>query len=171
MVILKEKNGDRILPIMMSARRASVLLVRQHFGLPLPVPIGPPDVLVQLMDKFGVHIVRVEIIFIKKGIFFCRVVAEREGEEQTLEVCQAPDGLVIAVVARCPIFIAEELLEAQYMRPTGENSYALNINTLSRNMLEQALQHAVETENYEAASHLRDELAKRTPAEEDSQDS
>ena len=38
-------------------------------------------------------------------------------------------------------------------------------------MLEQALQHAVETENYEAASHLRDELAKRTPAEEDSQDS
>lgn len=163
MIILKEKNGERILPIMTSARRASVLLVRQHFGKPLPLPLSPTDVCCQMMNKFGVRIARVEIVFIKDGMFFSRIIGERDGEEQSVDFCSAPDGLVIAVVAQCPIFIAEELLEAQYMRPTGENSYALNINTLSRNMLEQALQHAVETENYEAASQLRDELARRTP--------
>jgi protein-arginine kinase activator protein McsA len=50
---------------------------------------------------------------------------------------------------------------------TGQNSFALSISVLSRQMLEDALQHAVEHENYEVASQLRDELAKRTPATPD----
>ena len=94
--------------------------------------------------------------------------AERDGEERVLEFCQATDGLVMAMSAMCPIMIEEELLAAQYMHRTGEHSYALNINTLTRQMLEEALQHAVATENYEAASKLRDELAKRTPQQDES---
>ena len=52
------------------------------------------------------------------------------------------------------------------MRQTGENVYALNIKTLSRQMLEDALNDAVQSENYEAASYLRNELAKRPPMEQ-----
>ena len=163
MVILKEKNGERILPIMTSVRRATLLLMRAHIGMPMPVPMSAADIGNSLMEKFGIKVVRVEIVAIKDGTFFTRVVAQRDGEEQAVDYCQAPDGLIMAVTAQCPIFIKEELLAAQYMRPTGENSYAISINTLSRHMLEDALKHAVETENYEAASHLRDELAKRSP--------
>ena len=47
------------------------------------------------------------------------------------------------------------------MRKVGENAYALNLNTLSVQMLEDALKHAVEEENYEVASKLRDELQRR----------
>ena len=57
--------------------------------------------------------------------------------------------------------IEEELFQAQYLHKIGENSFAININTFSRQMLESALTQAVESENYEAASRLRDELAKR----------
>lgn len=169
MVILKEKDGDRILPIVTSTRRAMTLLMRKHFGLPLPLPISPADIGCQMLFKFGIRLARVELTAIKDGVFISRVVAERDGEEHTVDFCQAPDGLIMAVTANCPIMIDEELLEAQYMRPTGENSFALNINTLSRKMLEDALQHAVEMENYEAASRLRDELAKRTPEPENPQ--
>ena len=169
MVLLKEKDGDRILPIMTSSRRAMSLLMRKQFGLPLPVPISPADIGCQMLLKFGVRLTSVELTTIQDGTFISRVVAKRGDEEHSVDFCQAPDGLIMAATANCPIMIEEELLEAQYMRPTGAHSYALNINTLSRQMLEDALQHAVETENYEAASRLRDELAKRTPEQDNSQ--
>ena len=171
MVLLKEKDGERILPILMSTRRASILLMRQQFRpvMPLPLPVSPADIGCQMLQKFGIELSRVELTAINDGHFICRVVGERDGEIHTVDFCQAPDGLVMAVAAGCPITIEEELLEAQYMHPTGKHSFALNINTLSRQMLEEALQHAVENENYEAASRLRDELAKRTPEPDNTQ--
>jgi len=161
-VVLKEKGGERLLPVMMSMRRAMVVAMRSSLLVPLQLPVSIADVGCMLMSKFGVRIARIELTAIKDGTFFCRVVAEREGEEQSVDFCQAPDGLVIAAVAHCPIMIEETLLDAQYMQKTGDHSFALNINVLTRSMLEEALKHAIENENYEAASHLRDELAKRT---------
>lgn len=168
MVMLKEKNGERILPIITSTRRASMLMVRKQFdvGVPIPLPLSPVDIGIQMMKQFGIKVTRVELTALKDGMFFSKVVAEREGVEQVVDYCQGPDGLVMAVAARCPIFVDEELMNAQYMRPTGANSFALNINTISRQMLEDALKNAVENENYEVASRLRDELAKRTPEQD-----
>lgn len=162
MVLLKEKNGERILPMMMSTKRAVTLMMRTKVPLPMPVATTIPDAAILMMRKFDVQLTRVVLTAIKDGTFFCQIHADREGEEKKLEFCPAADGIVLAIAARCPIMIEEELLEAQYMHKTGENSFAININTLTRRMLEEALQHAVESENYEAASRLRDELAKRS---------
>lgn len=162
MVLLKEKKGERILPMMMSTRRAVTLMMRTKVPLQMPVATTIPDAAILMMGKFDVRLTQVVLTAIKDGTFFCQIHAEREGEEKRLEFCPAADGLVLASSAQCPIMIEEELLEAQYMHKTGENSFAININTLTRKMLEDALQHAVETENYEAASRLRDELAKRS---------
>ena len=164
MVLLKEKDGERILPMMMSTKRAVTLMMRTKVQLPMPVATTIPDAAILMMNKFDVHLTRVVLTAIKEGNFYCQIYAEREGEEKTLEFCPAIDGIVLATAARCSLMIEEELLEAQYMHKTGENAFAININMLTRQMLEEALQHAVESEHYEAASRLRDELAKR-PAE------
>lgn len=166
LVVLKEKGGERLLPVMMSVRRAMIVMMRSKLPLPMPIPLSITDAVSQLVSKFGVHITRIELTAIKDGTFFCRLVGEREGEEQSVDFCQAPDGLVIAAVTHCPILIEEEMLDAQYMQKTGDHTFALNINVLTRSMLEEALKHAVESEDYEAASHLRDELAKRAPEKE-----
>ncbi len=165
MVLLKERDGERLLPMMMSTRRALTLMMRSRLSVPMPVAATIPDAGVLLLGKFDIHLKYVAITMIKDGTFYCSIVAEREGEVKELEFCQAVDGLVYAMAAQCPIMIEEELLEAQYMHKTGENSFALNISTMTRKMLEEALQNAVEHENYEAASHLRDELAKRNTQE------
>lgn len=163
MLLLKEKDGSRMLPILMSQRRATTLALRDQLPFPTPIPLSVADVSWQLLRKFGVKLTKVELTTIKDGTFLSRIVGERDGEEQSLDFCLAQDGLVMAVTARCPIFVEEELLAAQYMKQTGQNSFALSISILTRQMLEDALQSAVEHENYEAASQLRDELAKRTP--------
>lgn len=165
-LLLKEKHGDRLLPIMMSHRRASTLMTRHTLPIPMPVPVSVADIYHQLIKRSQVKVARIELTILKEGSFLCNVVGEHNGEEYVINFCQAQDGLVIAVTEHCPITIDEQLLQAQYMRQTGENVYALNIKTLSRQMLEDALNDAVQSENYEAASYLRDELAKRPPMEQ-----
>ena len=127
----------------------------------MPVAVTITDAAVLLMQKFGVEISRVVLTNIKDGMFFCKIIAERDGEEKELDFCRAEDGIVLATTVMRPIMIEENLLQAQYMHKTGENTFAININSLTRQMLEKALHHAIESEHYEAASHLRDELAKR----------
>jgi len=161
-VILREKDGERILPVVMSTRRALTLMMRTKLSLPVPVPASVPDLTFHLLRKFDITLSRVVLTTLKDGVFFCTVVAEREGQEQQLDYCLAADGLVMATTACCPIMIESQLMEAQYMHKVGDNSFSLNINTLTQKMVEDALQHAVENENYEVASLLRDELAKRT---------
>lgn len=165
MVLLKEKEGTRMLPILMSLRRAMMLTLRTQVPLPSPVPLSVADVSWHLLRKFGIKITRVELTAIKEGTFFSRIVGERDGEEKSLDICLAQDGLVMATTACCPIYVEEELLNAQYMRKVSDNSFSLNINILTRQMLEDALQAAVAQENYEAASKLRDELARRPPTD------
>lgn len=167
MLLLKEKDGSRILPIMMSTRRAVTVMMRSRVPMPMPVATSVPDASLLLLRKFGIEIKRMELTSIKDAVFICKLVGEQDGVEKQLDFLPANDGIVLATMAPCPILIEDELLEAQYLHKTGENTFAININTLTREMLEDALKHAVESENYEAASQLRDELAKRTKEEDE----
>ena len=161
MLLLKEKQGERVLPIIMSTRRAIALTMNAKFPIPVPVPVTIPDMCFHILHKFDIHFTCVKISMIKDATFYCDVTCRKDDVEKTLHYCSAKDGLVMAATSKCPIMIEEELLEAQYMQKTGENSFSMKLNTVTRQMLEDALQHAVENENYEAASRLRDELAKR----------
>ena len=161
LLILKEKGGERILPIMTSAKRAMLLLTRKLLPVLVPVPLTVTDTMHLLLRKMNIRIVRVELMAVKDGQFFTKIVADKDGQEYEVEMCPAPDGLIIAITFGCRLCIEEELLEAQYMRKVGENAYVMNISSVSRSMLEDALQHAVDSENYEVASKLKAELDKR----------
>lgn len=164
MVLLREKGGERIFPVVMSMRRAATLMMRAQIPLSIPVAATLSDAYNLLLLKFDIAIKRIEFYDIANGTFLCKIVAEQNGKECVVDTCQAPDALVIACTSVCPIMIERDLFEAQYMRKTGENSFAINISTLTRKMLEEALEHAVATEDFEIATRLRDELARRDEA-------
>ena len=161
LLLLKEKNGDRVMPMLTSSRRAILLMARTGMRIPLNSPITVADDCLMLMHKFDIRLKHVEIIDVKDSVFFCNILAERDGEEHSVKYCNAADGLIVAVTAGCPIMLDEKLLDAQYMRRTGNDSFAININAMSRSMLQDAMEQAVMSENYEAASFLRDELRRR----------
>lgn len=161
MLLLREKDGSRMLPVMMSHRRAMLLMARDRVPLSIPFPVSVSDICHLLMQQMGTGLKHVEISAVKDGHLFCNVVAEADGQEYSVDYCQAPDGLVMAVTFRCPIMIEEELLESQYMHNAGNGSFAMNLNTLTLQMLEDALEQAVASEKYEQASFLRDEIRRR----------
>ena len=47
------------------------------------------------------------------------------------------------------------------MREIGEGMYSIPVNSVSVEALKEALKRAVEDENYELASQLRDEIERR----------
>ena len=75
---------------------------------------------------------------------------------------RASDAVLLSVAADVPIYIESRLMQRQSVR-FSENSHgiAIPVNTLSTEMLDEALRKAVEQENYELASQLRDEKRKR----------
>lgn len=75
---------------------------------------------------------------------------------------RASDAILLAVAARIPVFIEEELMTRQQVDfHSSGDSMQMPINGISEEMLREALKKAIENENYEMASHLRDELNRR----------
>lgn len=75
---------------------------------------------------------------------------------------RASDAVLLSHIARLPLFIEESLWKKQsaHYQPQSERM-SLPINVISNEMLQSALDKAVQEEDYETASHLRDEMKRR----------
>lgn len=79
------------------------------------------------------------------------------------EIIRASDAVLLSYVAKIPIYIDSVLLARQSVAYSEKNSrgVSLPVNTISDKMLQAALEKAILEENYELASHLRDEKKRR----------
>ena len=75
---------------------------------------------------------------------------------------RASDGVLIAHISGMPIYIEERLLLRQGIPYSdSETGISVPVNVISNDMLRKALDKAVEEEDYEKASQIRDELLRR----------
>lgn len=72
------------------------------------------------------------------------------------------DAVLLSIISHVPLYIEERLMERQSV-PFDEKAtgVAIPINAMDTARLKVALQNAVEEENYELASQLRDEIKRR----------
>ncbi len=72
------------------------------------------------------------------------------------------DAVLLTIISHVPLYIEERLM-AQQSTPFDEHAQgvAIPINSMDTKRLRVALQHAVDEENYELASQLRDEIQRR----------
>lgn len=72
------------------------------------------------------------------------------------------DGILFSIVSDVPIYATMDLMLRQSVPfKMGESRVGLPLSVLSEELLKTSLEKAIETENYEMASNLRDELNKR----------
>ncbi len=106
-VILKDAEGDRYLPIWIGAWEASAIAMRLQ-GLSAERPLTH-DLFAAALDRLGVRVERVVISELSEETYHARIHLERDGVQ--VEVDARPsDALALAVRAEVQIFAAEDVL-------------------------------------------------------------
>ena len=157
-LVLEEVEGGRKLPIIighLEAQSIKVMMVKYHPPRPLTHDLFP-----MLAHQLGAELTRILIYKAKDGVFYSYLYFEREGEEFKLDA-RTSDAVAMALRFGCPMYTTEEIMEREHLHDLGEGKFSVPITSVSVEMLEDALQKAIEKEDYETASQLRDELRKR----------
>ncbi|HLC28049.1 MAG TPA: bifunctional nuclease family protein [Dehalococcoidia bacterium] len=107
-VILKEKESDRYLPIWIGPAEADAIAVRlQEVSVARPLT---HDLLRSIIDSLGASIDYVIVNDLSNDTFFARIMLQIDG--RVMEIDSRPsDAIALAVRVQVPIFADESVLE------------------------------------------------------------
>lgn len=167
-LILSETDGNQRLPIIIGSFEAqAIALELENIKPPRPMT---HDLLKNFVLSFDTEVKQVYINDLAEGTFYAQIIYEKEN--QLIEIDARPsDAIALAVRFKAPIFVNSEVLdEAGIVTEPEHQTLEQALNTdkdapgqegLSQlDKLEEELQMAIETENYEKAAKIRDRISK-----------
>jgi uncharacterized protein len=172
-LVLSEVSGSRRLPIVIGGTEAQAIAIE----LEKMTPSRPltHDLFRSMAHAFNIDIEQVLIYNLVEGIFFAKVVAVLDGQSTEIDA-RTSDAVAIAVRFNCPIYCEEFILDqagvsaeeaAAEMQKEDEEldieelSAVEDPTSLTSEDLQRQLDAAIEKEDYETASRIRDEIQKR----------
>lgn len=107
-IVLKEVDGERSLPIVIGSSEAYAI-DRRLKGIPTQRPLTH-DLLASVIENLGSSIERIEINSLIDQIFFARIML-RQGD-RVIEVDSRPsDAIALGAATMVPIYVAEQVLD------------------------------------------------------------
>lgn len=170
-ILLKEINGARRLPIIIGAFEAQAIALEMERVKP-PRPLTH-DLLKVLIDNLGANVIEIIINELKDNTFFARIVLESSGLTNEIDA-RPSDAIALAVRADAPIFVSEVVMETAAFVPSDEtdipgfesSDLEQEKKPLSKEAkiaaLQDKLREALESEEFERAAKLRDEIKRLT---------
>lgn len=107
-VILREAEGERILPIWIGPGEAQAIR-RILSDEPFPRPLTH-DLLVLIVEGLKARVSRVVISDLRESTFYATVIVQRDSEVLSIDA-RPSDSIAVALRAKAPIFVNEELLQ------------------------------------------------------------
>ena len=157
-LVLEEVEGARKLPIIIGRQEAQAIKVMMVKYLP-PRP-STHDLFPMLTKHLGAVLKKILIYKAKDGVFYSYLFFEKDGEEFKID-SRTSDAVALALRYNCPMYTTEDIMQSEHLHDLGEGKFSVPISSVSMQMLEEALQAAIDKEEYEQASQLRDEIRKR----------
>lgn len=169
-LILSERTGERRLPIIIGPVEAQAIAIQLE-GLQPPRPLTH-DLIKSIADVFEMNLLEVMIYKLEEGIFFSELKLERSGEIFRID-SRTSDAVALALRFSCPIYTTEDILHKAGVVLGIENedfdetkdepvkSGSSYYENYSASELIDMLNDAIEDEDYEKASFIRDELNRR----------
>lgn len=175
-LILKEKSGNRRLPIIIGGAEA------QAIAIPLEkmTPSRPltHDLFKTFLDSFSIDISEVIIYNLVEGIFFAKIICMKDGKEEEIDA-RSSDAVALALRCEVPIYTHDFILgsagiiidEDAEEETEGQTAEEISIEPAepqepedagSISDLKRQLKNALEKEDYEKASKIRDEINRRS---------
>jgi hypothetical protein len=177
-LVLSEVDGLRRLPIIIGGFEAQAIAIELEDMTPSR-PLTH-DLFKNFALAFNVSIKEVIIYNLKEGIFFAKLICDKDGKEIEIDA-RTSDAIALAVRFKCDVYTYESILSSAGIRLDQEETDQKTTSPIEKTKkrssskkskddlpnitikeLEERLDKAVENENYELASKIRDEINKRT---------
>jgi bifunctional DNase/RNase len=107
-VLLREQDGDRYLPIWIGAGEATAIALALE-GVEAQRPLTH-DLLASVVQRLGATVGRVVVTELRGGIYFADLVLVRDGAEIAISA-RPSDAIALAARTDAPIFVLPNVLE------------------------------------------------------------
>ncbi len=173
-LVLGEIGGKRRLPIVIGNFEAKAIAIALDNEYKSQRPITH-DLFKTLADGFKINVQKVVISSINSGGIFSSIIycVDHNGKEVELD-SRTSDAVAIAIRFKAPIFTYEaiineagiildkDVISTQSTEPEESQEDSNDFKKLSIKELEGKLNKAIENEDYELASKIRDEINRRS---------
>jgi hypothetical protein len=174
-LVLAEAGGKRSLPIIIGGFEAQAIAIE----LEKMTPTRPltHDLFKSFAQSFQIDVTEVVIYNLVEGVFYAKIICSKDGKFSEIDA-RTSDAIAIGVRFKCPIYTFENILStagilldenSELVADTQSTEVAAiekesetGIAALDLEELEKHLSEAIENEDYELASRLRDEINKRS---------
>jgi bifunctional DNase/RNase len=117
LVVLKQKNTERYLPIWVGPYEAEAITVAlQEVEMSRPLT---HDLLKNVFEAFNARVIRIEIVKLQNDIFYGAIVAEVNGREVHID-SRPSDAIALSVRAHVPIFVHPSVMDEAGITPDEE---------------------------------------------------
>ena len=187
-LILNEVDGDRKLPIVIGAFEAQSIAIALEKEIKPPRPLTH-DLFKNFADRFQIQVKQVIIHKLVDGVFYSSIICERDKIEEVIDA-RTSDAIALALRFNAPIFtyktildkagiflkfsskeeedkdndesiVVDEILQEGEAVEIESGASTQGYREMSLEELYKELEKAVNSEDYEKAANLRDEISKR----------
>lgn len=176
-LVLGEVDGKRRLPIIIGNFEAQAIAIE----LEQMKPSRPltHDLFKSFAEAYNAKVSEVLIYKLEEGIFFANLICERDGSQFEIDA-RTSDAIALAVRFNCPIYTYESILSSagivleedddDSLKQTSEKGSSSievkssdegTLSNMSVKELNAELEKALNKENYERATEIRDEIKRR----------
>ncbi|MFQ5854220.1 MAG: bifunctional nuclease family protein [Anaerolineae bacterium] len=118
-VVLKELNSDRYLPIWIGPFEADAITIALQ-GVDIPRPLTH-DLLKRVVDEVGGEISHILVNDLRDDTFYARIVMDVNGRHSEID-SRPSDAIALAVRAKVPIYVVEGVMERAGVLPAEDEA-------------------------------------------------
>ena len=164
-VLLQEIGGEKQLPIIVGSAEAQAIALALE-GIEMPRPMTH-DLIKDIIDSFDSKIEKVIVCNLSRGTYFAKIVIKTSAIGEMRIDSRPSDAIAIALKTMAPVYVKKSVLQSASLKnvvlesgtttPVSHETEFTKHRTLDN--LKDALEKAIEDEQYEIAAKIRDKIS------------
>lgn len=118
-VVLKEEDGERLLPIWIGPFEADAITIQLQ-GMDAARPLTH-DLLKSIVETLGAEVLNIVVTGLENTTFYAKIVMDVDGDSVEID-CRPSDAIALAVRVSAPIYVAEDVMDQASIQPGEEMS-------------------------------------------------
>ena len=108
-VILKDKEGERVLPIWVGVFEANAIALQiENISTPRPMT---HDLIRNILSEIEADVQRIVVYELRENTFYAMIYLDREGETMAIDA-RPSDAIALALRTKSPIFVEDDVVES-----------------------------------------------------------